>query len=580
MRLFRRFRIIRTEREQPTWLLRFHWTATIAVLVSLGTIVLESGYRLALPPALHWAVRVFDFIVLGLFAADVFIGYLLAPSRREHLRARWLDLAVFVAVIISLAMSRAGIPFIAVRQAVVVGQALTRSRRFAGVFERYRLQPAQLLALSFLVLIAFGTLLLTFPSATADGRGAGLLDALFTSTSAVCVTGLIVRNTPVFFSRLGQLVILCLIQLGGLGIMTFSASLAVIFSRKLALTQRKAISTVLEESREVDVVRILRYILVLTLLAESAGALLLFIRWMPDYPRVGDALYRAVFHAVSAFCNAGFSVFPNSLESYASDFAVNLVITGLVISGGLGFVAVHELLNRNTVRHGPAYSLRRLSVHSRLVLATSGILLLGGAIVFFFVEYDNALAHLRLPGKLLAAWFQSVTPRTAGFNTVPFTNLRPVTLFLWVVLMFVGASPGGTGGGIKTSTLSLLFLAVRNRILSREEVEVGRRVIPKDTVYRATAIAAVSAALVALFFALLLATERAPFQAILFETVSAFGTVGLSTGLTPRLTGAGKLVVIVLMYTGRLGPLTLALAMRGRQSRLAVTYPDAKVMVG
>lgn len=580
MRLFRSVRVIRTVRQPPVWLARLRRLLTVAVLISLGTILLESGYGLALPRLLALAIRTFDYLVLGLFAADVLLGYLFAPSRSQHLRRRWPDLVVLTAVIVSLLMHRLGIVFVALRQTVVVGQEFARSRRFAGIVEQLRLQPVQLLALSFLALIIVGTVFLTFPASTRDGRGASLLDALFTATSAVCVTGLIVKDTPVFFSRFGQMVILALIQLGALGIMTFYASLAAIFSRRLGLFQRKTVSDMVEETRDIDIIRALRYILLLTLLAESAGTVLLFVRWLPEFGDPLQALYVAGFHSVSAFCNAGFSVFSNSLEAYRTDPSVCLPIMALIIAGGLGFSVVHELVNRENVRRGPAFALRRLTVHARLVLWTSGILVTAGTVFFFFFEYDNALAGLPVGGKLLAALFQSVTPRTAGFNTVPLAGLKPATVLLWSVLMFIGASPGGTGGGIKTSTAAVLFLAVRDRILGREDVEIGRRTIPKDIVYRASSIAAVSVGIVTFFFTILLLTQRAPFQDILFETLSAFGTVGLSTGLTPNLDAVGKLAIIMLMYVGRLGPLTLALAMRTHQSKLPISYPDARIMVG
>ncbi|UCG44490.1 MAG: Trk family potassium uptake protein [candidate division WOR-3 bacterium] len=436
------------------------------------------------------------------------------------------------------------------------------------------------MALSFVGLIAAGTLLLCFPAATGDGRGTPLLDALFTATSATCVTGLIVRDTPVFFSRFGQLVILGLIQLGGLGIMTFSASLAVVFGRRLGAARRRVVADLIEESRNIDIGQTLRYIVLFTLTAEALGTLLLFMRWLPEYPNPWYALYVAGFHSVSAFCNAGFSLFPDSLVHYAADPAVNLVVIGLIVSGGLGFVVVHEMLNRETVRRGPVFSFRRLTVHSRMVLWTTGLLTLAGTVLFFFFEYDGVLAALPVPAKLVASVFQAVTPRTAGFNTVSMAGLKPVTLLLFLALMFIGASPGSTGGGIKTSTFAVLFMAVRSRIRGRQDVEVHGRVVPKDVVYRATSIAVTSVAIVAGFFILLLATETGAFQDVLFETTSAFGTVGLSTGLTGQLSPVGRVLVTLLMYIGRLGPLTLALAMRARVSRLPIEYPSSEVMVG
>jgi len=580
MRLLRRIRTLRANRLLPRWYGPFRWTVTIAVLVSLVTIILESGFRLALPAALRSLIHVLDYAILVLFAADVAVGYVYAPSRWKHFKKRWLDFAIIVPVVISLLTAGSGLAFIVIRQVVIVGQAFTRTRRFAGLLERFRLQPVAMMALSFVGLIVAGTLLLAFPAATGDGHGTPLLDALFTATSATCVTGLIVRDTPVFFSRFGQLVILGLIQLGGLGIMTFSASLAAIFGRRLGAARRRVVADLIEESRNIDIGRTLRYIVLFTFTAEALGTLFLFLRWLPEYPNPWYALYVAAFHSVSAFCNAGFSLFPDSLVHYAADPAVNLVIIGLIISGGLGFVVVHEMLNRETVRRGPVFSFRKLTVHSRMVLWTSGLLTLAGTVLFFFFEYDGVLTELPIPAKLVASLFQAVTPRTAGFNTVSMAGLKPITLLMFLALMFIGASPGSTGGGVKTSTFAVLFLAVRSRIRGRQDVEVHGRVVPKDIVYRATAIAVTSAAIVAGFFILLLATEAGAFQDILFETTSAFGTVGLSTGLTPLLSPLGRMLVVLLMYIGRLGPLTLALAMRARVSRLPIEYPSTDVMVG
>ncbi len=580
MALFRQVRVIRTVRELPRSTEHFRWVTTVLVAVALLVVILKSGYGLVAGPVWNTLIHGFNLLVLGVFTADVVVGFVSAPSRLKHLKRRWFDIAVFVPITIALLAGGTGITFIVLRQLLIVGQAFTGSRRFAGVIEEMRLQPLRLLALSFVVMIVIGTLLLTFPTATRDGTVTGFVDALFTATSATCVTGLIVKDTPVYWSRFGQLVILTLLQFGALGIMTFSSSLAVVFGRKLGLGQRKTVSAMIGESRGIDIVRILRYVLTFTVLAEATGALLLFLRWLPDFPTVGAALYNAVFHSVSAFCNAGFSVFSNSLVDYRGDIAVNFVVIGLVITGGLGFIVVRELICSDTFRRGPMYVLRRTSVHARIVLWTTGILIVAGTIFFFFFEYDHALGGMPTGVKLITSLFQAVTPRTAGFNTAHFASVQPATLFLWTMLMFIGASPGGTGGGIKTSTVAILFLSVRSRVLGREEIQLGRRIIPKDIVYRATAIAAVSIGVVALFLIVLLITEDAPFQNILFETVSAFGTVGLSTGLTPELSVIGKVAVTILMYVGRLGPLTLALAMHARRSRPQIGYPDARIMVG
>jgi len=290
---------------------------------------------------------------------------------------------------------------------------------------------------------------------------------------------------------------------------------------------------------------------------------------------------------VSAFCNAGFSNISDNLVPYQSDVVVNFTIIGLIVSGGLGFSVVHEVLSRRTLRQWlhrardrTAAPVLRLSTHAVLVLRTTAALIISGAIFFFFFEYDGALAGLPLGTKLLASLFQSVTPRTAGFNTVPLDALRPVTLLIITLLMYVGASPGGTGGGIKTSTLAVLALTLRNLVAGREQVETRDRTIARDTVYRAAAIAAGGVVAILVILAVLLVAEPFPFQSILFEVTSAFGTVGLSTGITPLLSPTGKLAIILLMYVGRLGPLTLALTMRTRLSRVPIEYPQARVIVG
>lgn len=572
--------MLRTRRGTPGWYRRYELLLGVLVGVALLLVVIRSGYELITTPLLAALVVGFNFLVLAAFLADVVLGFVAAPSRLQHLKRRWFDFAFFIPIAAAVAAGGTGITFVILRQLVVVGQAFTKTRRFAGLAEQMRRQPVRLLAFSFLVMIALGTLFLTFPAATRDGSVTGVVDALFTATSATCVTGLVVRSTPGYWSGFGHVVILVLLQLGGLGIMTFSASLAVVLGRRLGLGARKSVSDIIGESRDVDIVRVLRYIVSFTFIAEAIGTLLLWARFLPDHPTWTGALWYAAFHSVSAFCNAGFALFEDSLVRYGSDPVVNLAVIGLVVVGGLGFVVIRELLNRGVVSAGPLQKLRRVSNHTRLVLVTSAALVTGGAIAFFFLEYDGALAGLSTPARLLAALFQSVTARTAGFNTVSTAALHPVTLFLWAVLMFVGASPGGTGGGIKTTTFAIFILSVKNRVLGRDDITIGRWLVPRDVVYRATAIAAVAGGIISLFFALLLFTERMPFQDLLFETLSAFGTVGLSTGLTPELSDAGKLAITVLMYIGRLGPLTLALAMRARRPQATIGYPAARVMVG
>jgi trk system potassium uptake protein TrkH len=588
VRLFRRFRVIRTDRQAPGWLEAFRWTVTGLVFVAFTIVVLVWGYRIEAFGVLRWLMNALNPVVVIVTLVDVVLGFLFAPAFGPYVRRRWLDLALLIPIVAALIGGHSALLLIALRQFIVLAQTFLRSRRFAGVIGEIRRRPIQLLAVSFVLMIALGAVLLTRPGATADGRGAPVVDALFTSTSAVCVTGLIVRDTQFYWSRFGQWVILVLIQLGGLGIMTFSASIIALIGGRLGVYGRQAMSEVVEDSRDLDIAHSLRYILLFTLLAEALGFVVLFLRWVGAAVRPLEAAYNALFHSVSAFCNAGFSVFSTNLAAYPSDVIVNLTVIALILLGGLGFSVVHEVFNRRNLRilndrllrRSKAEPLPRLSAHAFLVLSTSGLLLLAGAVLFFFFEYDNALSGFPIGTKLLASLFQSVTPRTAGFNTVPFGALRPVTLFIITILMFIGASPGGTGGGIKTSTIAVLFLTLRNLVVGGPEVEVRGRSLTRDTIRRATGIAIGAATVISLVFVVLLVTEQLPFLSLLFEAMSAFGTVGLSTGVTPLLSVPGKLSIILLMYVGRLGPLTLALTMRVRQSRPAVHYPQARVIVG
>lgn len=580
MPFFRRFRVLRTERKPPAWLDTLRAVATGVVALALLLFVSRFGYRLTYHGLFLWLLAGLNGAVIVLTLLDIILTWFYMPSWPQYLRRRWFDLVLLVPILLMLL---AGLPAYLpafLRQLLVSSQGFARSRRFLGLIERLRIQPVQTLALSFVGLIAVGTFVLTFPAATADGQGAKLLDAFFTATSAVCVTGLIVVDTATHFTRFGHWVILALIQLGGLGIMSFSASVIVLLRRRLGPGERQTLAVGIEDPRDLDIAKSVRYILLFTLLAELLGTLGLFARWVFDYDRPAEALFHAAFHSISAFCNAGFSTFSDSLIRYQADVPTNLVVCSLIAFGGLGFGVVHELVNRDTLRRGLLRTWNGLSTHAYLVTRASLSLVVLGALAFLFFEFDNSLAGLSPVGKVLASIFQSVTPRTAGFNTVPFNALRPVTMLVITVLMFVGASPGGTGGGVKTSTLAVLWFVLRGVVAGRTEAEVRGRTVGRDTVYRVTVIVGASLALVALFLGILLITERAPFQALLFEAVSAFGTVGLSTGVTPNLSVAGRLAIIALMYIGRLGPLTLALTMAARHSRLAITYPSARVLVG
>lgn len=440
--------------------------------------------------------------------------------------------------------------------------------------------PLRLLLLSFAALIVTGTLLLMLPVATPPDKPIGLIDALFTATSATCVTGLVVRDTGAGFTTFGQLVILCLIQLGGLGIMTFSLMLMGALGRRVPLIYRSLVlQTLTSHEDRAEFRSLLQTVLKFTLASETIGAALLFARWQPDMG-TGAAAYAAVFHSVSAFCNAGFALWPDSISGWRGDAMTNIVMCGLIILGGLGFLAVHEVISS---RGRP----RTISVHTRLVLYTTGVLIVGGAAAFWMLESEGVLSGRPTGERLLVSLFQSVTCRTAGFNTIDFALLAPATLFVMILLMAVGGSPGSCAGGLKTTTLAVLALAVWNRLHGRTRTNVFNRTLPAGSVAAALtlAAAAVSVMIGGLFLLLLLepvevVDRHGVFMGYFFEIVSALGTVGLSTGVTPELQPASRVLVAALMFVGRVGTLTIAGSLVKENPDADWQYPEEEVMIG
>lgn len=431
-------------------------------------------------------------------------------------------------------------------------------------------------AVSFLALIATGTLLLKLPPATPGDQPIGWVDALFTSTSASCVTGLVVRDTGTGFTPFGQGVLLLLFQVGGLGVMTFSLFYLVLGGRA-SVDQRALVEQTLAGAANLRPRQLLRVVFLFTVACEAAGAVAL---WVLFGDELGRSPWPAVFHAVSAFCNAGFSLLPDSLIHFRGHAGVNAVVMVLIVLGGLGFLAVTDLL-----RHRGRW--RRLALHTKVAVAVSAVLVVLGAAAFWMIEGQRSLAGLGAGEQALASLFQSVTARTAGFNTVDIGALAPPTLLGLIVLMFVGGSPGSCAGGIKTTTAATLLLTLRAELSGRRHVNVFGRTLPRSAV--AAAFAVTASALVAAnagLFVLLLAeapfaghASEARFVDLAFESMSALATVGLSTGLTPTLAPVSKLVLVVLMFFGRVGPLTLAAVLAGRRAD-DWRHPTEAVMIG
>lgn len=446
---------------------------------------------------------------------------------------------------------------------------------------RRRLSAPQLIAVSFAGLVLIGSVLLSIPAATAPGQSISYLDALFTATSAICVTGLTVVDTPVTFSVFGQVVLLVLIQIGGMGYMTLSTILAAAIGRALSLHERLTLQEALNAQNLEGVVRFSLTVLKLTLAFELAGAVILAARWWPEFGAA--AIWHGTFHAVSAFNNAGFALWSDNLMQWRGDVTVNLVITGLITAGGLGFFVITELFSMRWRRW-------RLSLHTRLVLVSSAVLSIGGAAVLLTLEWANprTLGSLAVGERVLVAWFQSVTTRTAGFNTVDIGAMTEASLFVMMALMFIGASPGGTGGGVKTSTFSMTVLALWATVRGDREPTLFKRRIAADTIGKAFFVCLIGFLGLNLVAGSVLVTEGRTLMATLFETTSAFGTVGLSMGeggrptsLVAMFTPVGKVTIMVMMFVGRVGPLTLALALAHRHSGTAkIRYPEGKVLIG
>lgn len=464
---------------------------------------------------------------------------------------------------------------------LLVLRLVSRARTpFIGALSSHAvlLNPPATVVSSFALAILCGWLLLALPQAGTEGRPLGPLDALFTATSATCVTGLIVKDTPRDFSPFGQVVILLLIQAGGLGIMTLAGVFSAARGRRVSLRQRMIAhdTVVMHEWRSIGAT--LRSIALYVFAFELAGALALWLRWWQSGAGTGQAAWLAAFHAVSAFCNAGFSLFSTSLEAYAGDAIIVGVVGGLIIIGGLGFPVSTDLWRVHVLRRQGRRG--RLSLHSRLTLVTTGGLLVVGFAGFLVLEWAGALAGRGVLESVYAGGFQSVTARTAGFNTVPVSALTDATRFLLILLMFIGASPGSTGGGIKTATFAVLVCLARTMIYGGSHVHVFGRAIPEAVRHRAVAIVILFGVFVLIWTFALSVSESARFMDLLFEAVSAFGTVGLSAGVTPMLTAFGKLAIIAAMFMGRVGPLTLALAVAQRKRRVELTHPEETVMVG
>ena len=440
-----------------------------------------------------------------------------------------------------------------------------------------RLTQTQMIVIGFCLVILTGTLLLMLPVSTREGVVTSPVDALFTTVSASCVTGLIIADTYQYWSTFGQCVILCIIQIGGLGFMTIGVCFAILLRRKIGLWTRGTLQESVNIMQVGGIVRLAKKIIVGTAIFEGMGALILAVRFSREMS-LGKAVYFGVFHSISAFCNAGFDLMGesgaySSFTKYYNDPVVNLVIMSLIVIGGIGFFVWNDI-SVNKLKF------RKYRLHTKIVLISTAILIFGGAALLFFFEKNNTIAGMAFGDQVLCSLFGSVTARTAGFNTVDTAALTDSSKLLTTILMFIGGSPGSTAGGIKTTTFVVLLIYVHANLRKEMHCNILGRRLDEDSIRKASAVLCINLFAVILAVLVIVTVQPAQMTDVAFEVVSAIGTVGMSTGITRDMETVSKLVLIFLMYCGRIGSMTFALSLRGHKIEAPVKVPVEKIMIG
>ncbi|SFC54715.1 TrkH family potassium uptake protein [Clostridium uliginosum] len=442
--------------------------------------------------------------------------------------------------------------------------------------KKTRLNVVQVLSLGFALVILSGAILLSLPISSSSGEYTNFIDAIFTSTSAVCVTGLVTLDTGTYWNTFGQVVIILLIEIGGLGFMSLTTFIAILLGKKITLRDRLLIQEAMNTFNLEGLVKMVKYVFALTFTVQFFGALLLSTQFVPQFGIVKGAFY-SIFHSISAFCNAGFDLFGhfNSLVGYSSNIIIIFTISALIIIGGLGFTVWLEIYNYR--------GSKKLSINSKMVILVTISLLVGGFLLILLFEYNNpnTLGDMSFKDKLLNSFFASVSPRTAGFNSMSTDGMTMSGKLITIILMFIGGSSGSTAGGLKTATFGILVLTVISVLKGREDTEVFERRFSKDIVYKAFTLLFIAIMIVMVATMILTVTETGQsFINLLYEATSAFGTVGLTTGVTQQLSLGGKLIIILTMYCGRVGPLTVILALLNRKKKTGYKYPEGKILIG
>jgi potassium uptake TrkH family protein len=578
-------------RAATPWLHGFSVLLSVAVFISLlAPLVFTDEFGLRYVPGF------LDQALLVAFGAYFYTRLIITTQKKAFLRSRWpkgiaasfafvfgLELILTEEPYLLFLLNQIGIEgaedsLLVIIQIYLVFLVLVKLLQAIPTILAKNIKPAQLVLISFFSVIAVGTLLLMLPAATADSQGLGFIDALFMSTSAVCVTGLIVVDTATHLSTFGQAVILVLIQLGGIGVVTFATFLAMYLSGGFGLSQRNMLKETIAGEEVDTIAKTMKRIVLLTFFIEFVGFVAYFISWSEAIPEVGERAWFSLFHTVSAFCNAGFSVFTNSLADpmNATFLPVNITTMVLVIFGGLGFTTIWETITRFTGKSRR----KTYSIHSIIVFRMTAFLIVAGMLLVLAIEWNGVLAGESFGDKLLLSLFQSVTSRTAGFNTLDTGALGAGATLIVIILMIIGASPSSTAGGLKTTTVYVLYKAVLANISGSDRVEIAHRTVSNETVLRSISAVFLAFGMMAAGLVLLTIFEEASFLDLFFEQVSAFMTVGLSRGITGSLSDPGKMVIIFSMFAGRVGMLTVAIAFAHKISTRNYHYPQESVMVG
>ena len=449
-----------------------------------------------------------------------------------------------------------------------------------GLFERHgyhRLNQVQYIALGFFFIILAGSLILTLPIASRSGEWTPFLDSMFTATSATCVTGLVVYDTFTHWNVFGQLVILLLIQIGGLGFITVGVGFSMAFRRRIGLWQRDLLKESINAMEIGGIVKLSRKIFIGTALCEGAGAILLATRFIPEFGFV-KGIYYSIFHAISAFCNAGFDLMGGqqpyaSFTAYATDPVINITIMLLIIVGGLGFVVWSDVVSKR-------FRWKNYCLHTKMVISVTLILIFGGALLLFLFEQGGTIKGMSTGEQILTSLFGSVTARTAGFNTVDTGALQPESKLLTIVLMFIGGSPGSTAGGVKTTTIAVILIYVISNLRGENGCNVFHRRIGDEVIKKASMVFCLNLFLGLMSVTLILATSNLHMSDVLFEVYSAISTVGMTTGITRDLNVVGRIVIIILMYCGRIGSMTFALSFVAKPETKGLSLPEEKITIG